>query len=337
MVYTDFTEKLTGLQDLIITKVEDNEKEIHIYGEIKQKPHKCPCCGAVTDKIHDYREQKIKDIPSFGRKTIIHLRKRRYRCQCGKRFFEGNKFLPRYHRMTNRLSAYIINELANEISFTSVGRKVDLSTTTVMRVFDYVDYSAKGLPKVLSIDEFKGNTNGEKYQCIITDPVNKVVLDILPKRYESYLTQYFLGFNKSERNNVKTFGAHPKIKVPGGIKANQVVLDAWVDEYNSVRPNEAIGMKTPDEVYAVSERKYIGDYDEIDYPMGFQVRRVTRSGEIIVNSIRVTIGFALRGLQVGLKPSQENNNYEVFLADFLLGTLDMNSTCFIPLDNLKSK
>jgi hypothetical protein len=126
-------------------------------------------------------------------------------------------------------------------------------------------------------------------------------------------------------------------KVPGGIKANQAVLDTWVEEYNSVRPNEAIGMKTPDEVYTVSERKYIGDYDEIDYPMGFQVRKVTKSGEIIINSIRVTIGYALRGLQLGLRPALEDNTYDVFLADFLLGTLDMNSTCFIPLDNLKSK
>lgn len=66
-------------------------------------------------------------------------------------------------------------------------------------------YSPQKLPDVLSIDEFKGNTNKEKYQCIITDPVNKIVLDILPKRYESYLTKYFLSFNKSERQNVKTF------------------------------------------------------------------------------------------------------------------------------------
>ena len=71
--------------------------------------------------------------------------------------------------------------------------------------------------------------------------------------------------------------------------------------------------------------------------MGFQVRKVTNSGEIIVSSIRVTIGYALRGLQVGLRPALEDNTYDVFLADFLLGTLDMNSTCFIPLDNLKSK
>ena len=125
-------------------------------------------------------------------------------------------------------------------------------------------------------------------------------------------------------------------KVPGGIRANQAVIDAWVEEYNSIRPNEAIGMKTPDDVYVNSERKYIGDYDEIDYPMGFQVRKVTRSGEIIFHSIRVTVGFALRGLQVGLKPSAKENIYDVFLTDFLLGTIDMNSTCFFPLENLKS-
>ena len=205
MLHTNFTEKLLGLQDLIIGKIEDNEKEIHIYGEMKRKPHKYPCCGVFTDKIHDYREQTIKDIPLFDKKLFVHLRKRRYRCGCGKRFFENNKFLPRYHRMTNRLSAYIINELSNEASFTSVGRKVDLSTTTVMRIFDLVSYSPQKLPDVLSIDEFKGNTNKEKYQCIITDPVNKIVLDILPKRYESYLTKYFLRFNKAERQNVKTF------------------------------------------------------------------------------------------------------------------------------------
>ena len=125
-------------------------------------------------------------------------------------------------------------------------------------------------------------------------------------------------------------------KVSGGRTANQAVLDAWVQEYNSIRPNEAIGMKTPDEIYTISSRKYIGDYDEIDYPIGFQVRKVTQSGEIIFNSVRVTIGYALRGLQVGLKPNAGENTFEVFLADFLLGTLDMNSSCFSPLENLKS-
>lgn len=205
MLYTHFTEKIVGLQDLIIKKVETNEKEIHIYGQLERKPHKCPCCGADTAKIHDYREQVIKDIPLYDKYVFIHLKKRRYRCDCGKRFYESNQFLPRYYRRTNRLSAHILDRLRKLITFTDVGKEVNLSTTTVMRTFDLVSYAPRQLPTALSIDEFKGNTNKEKYQCIITDPVNKIVLDILPKRYESYLTKYFLSFDKNERDKITIF------------------------------------------------------------------------------------------------------------------------------------
>ena len=95
-------------------------------------------------------------------------------------------------------------------------------------------------------------------------------------------------------------------------------------------------MKMPDEVYEKSPRKYDGDFDELEYPIGFLVRKVTGSGEIMMNGIRITIGFALRGWHVGLKPSVDDVEYHVFLADFLLGTLDMNSCCFYPLNELKS-
>ena len=124
-------------------------------------------------------------------------------------------------------------------------------------------------------------------------------------------------------------------KVPGGISANQAVLDEWVKEYNSVRPNEAIGMKTPDELYTKSERKYTGDYDELEYPIGFLVRKVTGGGEIILNGVRITIGYALRGWHVGLKPLDDGHSFLVFIAGFLLGTLDLDSYCFYPLKELK--
>lgn len=84
MLYTYSIEKLTGLQGIIINNIESNEKEVHIYCELERKPYKCPNCGCVTDCVHDYRVQVIKDIPSFGKFVYIHLRKRRYRCKCGK-------------------------------------------------------------------------------------------------------------------------------------------------------------------------------------------------------------------------------------------------------------
>ena len=124
-------------------------------------------------------------------------------------------------------------------------------------------------------------------------------------------------------------------KVPGGISANQAVLDAWVKEYNSVRPNEAIGMKTPDELYTKSERKYTGDYDELEYPMGFLVRKVLKTGQIVLHGIHITIGVSLRGWHVGLKSLDDGHSFHVFIADFLLGTLDFDSACFYPLEDLK--
>ena len=205
MLFTNCIEKLTGLQGLEIKNIENTDNKIHIFCQLKRKHHKCPCCNAITNTIHDYRVQVIKDIPDFGKKCFIHLKKRRYRCSCGKRFAENNSFLPRYHRMTNRLSTYIIDRLREITSFSSIAREVNLSVSTVIRIFDFVSYSPKKLPVALSIDEFKGNTNREKYQCILTDPVNKVVLDILPKRYESYLTKYFNAFTKVERSKVKYF------------------------------------------------------------------------------------------------------------------------------------
>ena len=125
-------------------------------------------------------------------------------------------------------------------------------------------------------------------------------------------------------------------KIPGGIAANQIALDAWVEEYNAVRPNEAIGMLTPDEVYRPSERKYVGDIDVLEYPAGFIPRKVFKSGEIILDGARVTIGASLKGWHVGLRPQKESGMYDVFLSDFLLGFLDMTSCCFTPLTGVKS-
>lgn len=118
MLYTYSIEKLTGLQGLIINNIESNEKEVHIHCELERKPHKCPNCGCVTDCVHDYRVQVIKDIPSFGKFVYIHLRKRRYRCKCGKRFAEDNNFLDKYQRYTTRFIIYIIELLRNTTSFT---------------------------------------------------------------------------------------------------------------------------------------------------------------------------------------------------------------------------
>lgn len=55
------------------------------------------------------------------------------------------------------------------------------------------------LPLVLSIDEFRGNAGGQKFQAILTDAKKHKLFDILPSRSQISLMQYLNGFpNKKE-------------------------------------------------------------------------------------------------------------------------------------------
>ena len=50
-------------------------------------------------------------------------------------------------------------------------------------------YIENGAPRILFLDEFKGNTDGEKYNCILTDPKNYKIVDILPNRKKTNLIE----------------------------------------------------------------------------------------------------------------------------------------------------
>ena len=202
MLNQDYTAKILDLEDVIITNVENVAGQLHIHLELPQKEHRCPACGTCTSNIHDYRNQVIKDVP-LARNTYLHLRKRRYRCDCGKRFFEKNSFLPRYHRVTNRLVASVIQAFRKTVPAKDIGSQYNISGVTAMRYFNCFNTSPAELPEVLSIDEFKGNSGGQKYNSLVVDPKEKRVLDVLPNRFENDLSKYFSQF--PSKNKVKCF------------------------------------------------------------------------------------------------------------------------------------
>ena len=105
--------------------------------------------------------------------------------------------------MTNRLSASVIQAFQKLKPITEIAEAYNVSPTTAARCFDLVSYHCTSLPSVLSLDEFKGNAGGQKYQSILADPQNRRVLDILPNRFEQDLIRYFRGFQ--DRSGVKYF------------------------------------------------------------------------------------------------------------------------------------
>ncbi len=232
MLNQDYTAKLLNLEDVMITNVENISEELHIYIELPRKEHTCPACGAVTDRVHDYRTQRIKDVP-LARNTFLHLRKRRYRCSCGKRFFERNTFLPRYYRVTSRLVSEIIHAFEKAVSAKEIGCRFNVSGMTAMRYFRCVNHKVRELPEVLSLDEFKGNSGGQKYNSIVADPQNHKVIDILPNRHENDLIRYFLQFES--KKNVKYFvcDMNPHFRQVGKVCFKNAVIVA--DRYHVIR------------------------------------------------------------------------------------------------------
>ena len=192
--------KLLDMEHMNVESITHSEKRIIIEVKMHRRPHSCPMCGALTDIVHDYRLQKVKDIPVQGKKLIWHYKKRRYRCACGKRFFESNYLLPRWHRLTNRLAAYCLSQLHRRSPQSEIADDLGVSASTVGRWLNLISFSKPQLlPKVLSIDEFKGNTDRGKFQCILTAPNEKAIVDILPTRYATNLHSYFYTFpNRKE-------------------------------------------------------------------------------------------------------------------------------------------
>ena len=55
MLNKNYTAKLLNLEDVIITNVENISGEVHVSLELPRAKHHCPACGALTDRVHDYR------------------------------------------------------------------------------------------------------------------------------------------------------------------------------------------------------------------------------------------------------------------------------------------
>lgn len=139
MPISDFTAKLLELEDVIIKDISSSDTE-----------------------IHDYRTSIIKDIPFMGKKSFLHYSKRRYHCTCcGKHFYESFPLLPKHCRITTRLAFYSIHLLKNRYSVHSAASLLGISDSSVFRHLKDICYpKPSSLPKILSIDEFKGNAFG---------------------------------------------------------------------------------------------------------------------------------------------------------------------------------
>lgn len=78
------------------------------------------------------------------------------------------------------------------------------------------------------------------------------------------------------------------------------LLDAIRQEYNHVRPHEALDMQVPADRYRESSRRLQGEPGAWKYPPGWQLQKVRRSGQFSWKGHQYFVSNALEGRQVGV-------------------------------------
>ena len=195
---------LLNLKEVNVKSVKSLKNSVEIYAELPISEQVCPCCGTTTSKIHDYYTQPIKDIPIQFKPTTIFLKKTRYECKnCGKSFYPQNDFVSKYKRKSKRLVYYIVNQLKNNIAASTIAKNINIDSGFISKMLPYLSITNTTLPRVLCIDEFKGNSGKYKYQVALLDGETHKVIDILECRHKHFLCDYFKKFPKEQLDNVK--------------------------------------------------------------------------------------------------------------------------------------
>jgi transposase InsO family protein len=113
-------------------------------------------------------------------------------------------------------------------------------------------------------------------------------------------------------------------------RAQQRELDRFRQEYNEVRPHEALGMQTPASVYGPSAREYPQRVPEVEYPSTMLVRTVKSHGVFRWKKRDIFLSEVLWGERIGLLPRQEGC-YTIYFAQQPLAEFDCVAWRILPL------
>src|SRR5229473_1692642 len=113
-------------------------------------------------------------------------------------------------------------------------------------------------------------------------------------------------------------------------RKQQRALDRFRQEYNEVRPHEALEMRTPASVYEPSARKFPEQVREPEYAANMLVRSVRRQGHFRWQKYEVFLSEVLWGERVGLLPEDERW-YTMYFAQFPIARFDSQELRVTPL------
>src|SRR5271165_339920 len=111
--------------------------------------------------------------------------------------------------------------------------------------------------------------------------------------------------------------------------AQQRSLDSFRQEYNQVRPHQALGMETPARVYEPSPRQYPARVPEPEYPGSMLVRSVKSHGGFRWKKQEVFLSEVLWAERIGLLPL-DDRWFTIYFAQLPIASFDSSELRVVP-------
>ncbi|MBL9024376.1 MAG: IS481 family transposase [Myxococcales bacterium] len=105
------------------------------------------------------------------------------------------------------------------------------------------------------------------------------------------------------------------------LQAQQRRLDRWRQEFNHVRPHQALGGKTPAEVYKPKELRRLGG-PLPRFPPGLESSKVYKNGNVRYRGTTYFVSESLAGMEVALEPV-DDFHVRIWFYDLDLGVIEV--------------
>jgi transposase len=200
--------KILGLKEFRVNRVEVLKDEIDIYVEVKAKKRRCPRCGSCSKSVHQYHKRKVRDLDILGKKCYLIFEIRRFDCdKCGKPFTERLHCIDFDSEYTKRFEEWVV-KLSRNSALEQVGELLDLTYERVEGIFfraisREVEASKRRIFKKIGIDEISMKKGRGQYIVIISDLSRGCVIGVLEYRSKVKVKEWFQGLSTKQRRKIR--------------------------------------------------------------------------------------------------------------------------------------
>jgi transposase len=243
--------RLLGLEGFAVTSVEQPGDALELELELVAPAGCCPHCGRASVEVKERPVVRVRDLPIAGRRTLLHWRKRRFRCRaCGRSFTESHDELPARQRVTRRFRRRLFERAAEGAAHAEVARGEATSRYQVGRAFalgaagELAARADERPPRRLSLDEAHHRRGrGGEYATVVSDPDRRRVVEVLEGRSRRTVERYLRSLVPGERERIEVVSIDPYDAYRLALRAELPQARIVCDPFHLVRgANEALDL-----------------------------------------------------------------------------------------------